>query len=64
VILLAALGLQNRDLAVEVGLDRRQVALWRQRFLYGGIVRATLPHDSKCLVRPCCSQHSTRCTAA
>src|ERR1039457_123488 len=37
VILLAARGLQNKDIAVEVALDRRQVALWRQRFLEGGI---------------------------
>jgi len=37
VILLAAQGWQNKDIAAEVGLDRRQVALWRQRFLSGGI---------------------------
>jgi transposase len=37
VVLLAAKGMQNKDIAVEVGLDRRQVALWRQRFLDGGI---------------------------
>ena len=37
VVLLAAKGLQNKDIAVEVGLDRRQVALWRQRFLDGGV---------------------------
>jgi transposase len=37
VVLLAAQGLQNKDIAVEVGLDRRQVAVWRQRFLVGGI---------------------------
>ena len=37
VILLAAQGWQNKDIAVEAGLDRRQVALWRQRFLDGGI---------------------------
>lgn len=36
-ILLAAQGMQNKDIAVEVGLDRRQVALWRQRFLDGGV---------------------------
>jgi transposase len=36
-ILLAAQGWQNKDIAVEVALDRRQVALWRQRFLQGGI---------------------------
>ena len=37
VVLLASRGLQNKDIAVEAGLDRRQVALWRQRFLDGGI---------------------------
>jgi transposase len=37
IVLLAAKGLQNKDIAVQVGLDRRQVALWRQRFLDGGI---------------------------
>jgi transposase len=37
VILLAAQGWQNKDIAVEAGLDRRQVALWRERFLDGGI---------------------------
>ena len=37
VVLLAAKGLQNRDISAQAGLDRRQVALWRQRFLDGGI---------------------------
>ena len=37
VVLLAAKGLQNKDIAIEAGLDRRQVALWRQRFLDAGI---------------------------
>lgn len=37
VVLLAAKGVQNKDIAVEAGLDRRQVALWRQRFLDAGI---------------------------
>lgn len=37
IVLLAAEGMQNIEIAVEVGLDRRQVALWRQRFLDGGI---------------------------
>tara|TARA_B100001105_G_scaffold171903_1_gene138400 strand:+ start:19543 stop:19848 length:306 start_codon:yes stop_codon:yes gene_type:complete len=37
VVLLAAQGRQNKDIAVEAGLDRRQVALWRERFLSGGI---------------------------
>jgi transposase len=37
IVLLAAQGWQNKDIAVEVGLDRRQVALWRSRFRQGGI---------------------------
>jgi transposase len=37
VILLAAKGWQNKDIATEVRLDRRQVALWRRRFLDGGV---------------------------
>jgi len=37
VILLAAKGWQNKDIAIEVKLDRRQVALWRRRFINGGI---------------------------
>jgi transposase len=37
VVLLASRGAQNKDVAGEVGLDRRQVALWGQRFLDGGI---------------------------
>jgi len=37
VILLAAQGRQNKDIATEVRLDRRQVALWRRRFMDGGI---------------------------
>jgi transposase len=37
IVLLAAKGLQNKEIAVEVGLDRRQVALRRQRLLDGGI---------------------------
>jgi transposase len=36
VILLAAQGWQNKDIAVEVKLDRRQVALWRRRFIDDG----------------------------
>ena len=36
VVLLAAKGWQNRDIANEVKLDRRQVALWRRRFIAGG----------------------------
>jgi transposase len=37
VVLLAAQGWQNKEIALEVNLDRRQVALWRTRFLQGGI---------------------------
>jgi transposase len=37
VILLAAEGWQNKDIAVQVELDRRQVALWRRRFNEGGV---------------------------
>jgi transposase len=37
VILLAAQGWQNKDIAQEVRLDRRQVALWRRRFTEGGL---------------------------
>jgi transposase len=37
VVLLSAQGGQNKDIAVKADLDRRQVALWRQRFLDGGI---------------------------
>lgn len=44
VALLAAHGWQNKDIVLEVDLDRRQVALWRQRFLDGGI--AVLMHDA------------------
>src|SRR5579885_2207678 len=44
VVLLAAQGWQNKDIAAEVDLDRRQVALWRQRFLDGGV--AALMHDA------------------
>ncbi|RZL92130.1 MAG: IS630 family transposase, partial [Variovorax sp.] len=37
-------GWQNKDIAAEVDLDRRQVALWRQRFLEGGV--EALRHDA------------------
>jgi len=37
VILLAAKGWQNKNIATEVKLDRRQVALWRRRFTEDGI---------------------------
>ncbi len=37
VILLAAQGWQNKDIADAVKLDRRQVAMWRKRFIEGGL---------------------------
>ena len=37
VVLLAAQGLKNKVIAREVHLDRRQVSLWRRRFLDGGV---------------------------
>jgi len=37
IVLLAAKGWQNKEIAVEVKLDRRQVALWRRRFSEGGV---------------------------
>jgi transposase len=37
VVLLAAKGWQNKAIAAEVKLDRRQVALWRRRFAEGGV---------------------------
>jgi len=37
IVLLAAQGLQNKDIAEQVDLDRRQVAMWRQRFVDGGV---------------------------
>ena len=50
IVLLAAGGMQNKDIAVVVGLDRRQVALWRARFLEGGI--AALRKDAPRSGRP------------
>ena len=44
IIVLAAQGWQNKEIAAEVGLDRRQVALWRQRFIDGGV--AALMQDA------------------
>ncbi|MGH8115452.1 MAG: IS630 family transposase [Rhodanobacteraceae bacterium] len=44
IILLAAQDKQNKTIAAEVHLDRRQVALWRRRFLEGGI--EALRHDA------------------
>lgn len=50
IVMLAAKGLQNKDIAVEVGLDRRQVSLWRERFIEGGI--AALRKDAPRSGRP------------
>lgn len=36
-ILLAAKGWQNKGIAAHVKLDRRQVALWRRRFIESGV---------------------------
>ena len=49
VVLLAAEGRQNKDIAVEAGLDRRQVALWRERFLAGGVdaLRKDVPRSAR-----------------
>ena len=45
VILLAAEGWRNKHIAVQVEFDRRQVALWRRRFIEGGI-RTLLLQDA------------------
>ncbi len=50
IILLAAKDKQNKEIAAEVKLDRRQVALWRRRFLEGGI--DALRHDAARPGRP------------
>jgi transposase len=49
IVLLAAKGKQNKEIAAEVGLDRRQVALWRARFLEGGIeaLRKDAPRSAR-----------------
>ena len=48
--MLSAEGWQNKYVALQVGLDRRQVAVWRQRFLDGGI--AALRKDAPRSGRP------------
>jgi len=50
IILLAAKDKQNQEIAAEVKLDRRQVALWRRRFLEGGV--GALRHDAARPGRP------------
>ena len=37
IVLLAASGLQNKEIAVQLGIGRVQVARWRERFLESGI---------------------------
>lgn len=49
-MLLSAKGMQNQDIAADVGLDRRQLALWRSRFLEGGI--EALSKDAPRSARP------------
>ncbi|MGH8428734.1 MAG: IS630 family transposase [Gammaproteobacteria bacterium] len=50
IILLAAKDKQNKEIAAEVKLDRPQVAVWRRRFLEGGI--DALRHDAARPGRP------------
>ena len=40
-ILLAAQGWQNKDIALEVHLDKGQVGFWRRRFIAGGVEALT-----------------------
>src|ERR1700712_528182 len=37
IVLLAARGLQNKDIAAQLGVGRVQVARWRERYLKSGI---------------------------
>ena len=37
IVLLAAEGLSNEDIATRVGVSRQTVGLWRRRFLEGGL---------------------------
>ena len=37
IVLLAAQGLQNKDIAEQLGIGRVQVARWRERYLQGGL---------------------------
>jgi transposase len=37
IVLLAAQGLQNKDIAQQLGIGRVQVALWRERYLESGV---------------------------
>ncbi len=58
IVLLAAKGMQNKEVALKVGLDRRQVALWRARFLGGGVgaLRKDVPRSSW----PTCQRDASR----
>lgn len=77
VVLMAAAGRQNKDIALQAGLDRRQVALWRQRFLDGGIdalrkdapragrpATVTAQMESRIVQPRCMTGQSTRRTGA
>lgn len=70
IVLLAAKGLQNKGIALKVALDRRQVALWRQRFQEGGIPmrcarmrrgRGVLPASCRIWNLASCRRRCTRC---
>jgi transposase len=37
IVLLAAQGLQNKDIAEQLGIGRVQVARWRERYLQAGV---------------------------
>ena len=37
IVLLAALGLQNKEIAEQLGIGRVQVARWRERYLEAGL---------------------------
>ena len=37
IVLLAAQGLQNKDIAEQLGIGRLQVARWRERYLQSGL---------------------------
>ena len=50
IILLLASGLSQAAVAAQLGVSRRTVAVWRQRFLEGG--PATLQHDRPGRGRP------------
>lgn len=49
IVLLAALGLQNKGIAEQLGIGRVQVARWRQRYLDSGIegIERDLPRGAQ-----------------